>query len=695
MKKIILALIFISVGFSKNDASAEMSMQEKDNSHRDMSLNISSWSIEDAAMQTKITSVQPSPDGKYLLIESYPPYVDDNKIQPTEISLINAETKELVWKTPNDWLCLTAHWVPDGKNISFLRLGDEEKDTYSLIITPPHKFEPIEIAKGTWDISDYFWSPDSKSIVLLVGEEPIPEGDEDYLIIGPSKSKSLLYLLSLKFPLKGHIEPKLLSFENSSFPKISVKPETMISWSPNNEHIAFVGIDPANDLERVFNINVPSGKIALIADKGKPNSPLYSPDGKLIAYVADVEERFPEKPFPIKKRHVFLKAVGEQTSQKLASTFEEQPTLIGWFPDGQHLLVYEGYKTTKRLYKLPINGEKPEVLNANTEDFISTVSLSPSRKDIGFLSESLDRAPVAFISSLENFLPRRMLQAFSQAIPIKNEVIQWKSFDGKEIEGILIYPSFYQTGKTYPLVVAAHDGPYEAWEKRFMGGCYDNVPFSPAVLSAQGYAVFLPNIRGSSNYGLEFARANQKDLGGGDFKDLMSGVDFLIEKGIADPEKLAIWGWGYGGYLAAWATTQTNHFKASIVGAGIVNFIAFSLTTDTKGFLEDYLGGPFWKNKDLWLSRSPIMKLQNANTPTLLQYGSNDKIFPPNRGKEWFFALDEKDIPTKMMTFTKEGHHFQLYALSRKVALTALVEWLDQYLQPSSKNKQIKQEHID
>ncbi|MBA3814508.1 MAG: S9 family peptidase [Alphaproteobacteria bacterium] len=683
MKKIVLALIFIILVFDRGNASITAPLQKDDKSHSDESLNISSWSIEDAATQAKISSVQPSPDGKYVIIESYPAYVDDTKNQPSEISLINTGTKEIVWKTQSDWMCFMPHWAPDGKNISFLRVGEEGKTI--LLISSPHRFEPIEIAQGTWDISDYFWSPDSKSIVFLVGEETIPEGDEDYLVIEPSKSKSFLYLLKLEIPIKDHIEPKAVFVEHSPFPKISVKPGTMVSWSPDSKNIVFVGIDPENDLEGIFNINIPSGKLTMIEDKGKPNSPMYSPEGKLIAYVANIEEDFSNKTFAIKRRHVFFKEVGEQSPQKLASTFEEQPTLIGWFPDGEHLLVYEGYKTIKRLYKLPINGEKPEILNANTEDFISTVSLSHSRKSIGFLSESLDKAPVASTSPLKRFLPNPLSLDFLQSIPIKSEVIQWKSFDGKEIEGILIYPSFYQSGKTYPLVIAAHDGPYEAWEKRFMGGCYNDFPFSPAVLSAQGYAVFLPNIRGSSNYGIEFGRANQKDLGGGDFKDLLSGVDFLVEKGIADPEKLAIWGWGYGGYLAAWATTQTNRFKAAIVGAGIIDFISFFNRSKTD-ILENYLGGPFWENKNLWLSRSPIMKLQNVHTPTLLQYGLGDKDFPANQGKELFIALKQKNIPTKMMLFLAEGHKFQLLSLSRKVALTSLQEWLDQSTGPVSKN---------
>lgn len=691
MKKIFLTLISIIL-ISQQSIALREHPQKESFSHTAEPFNISSWSVEDAAMQAKITSVRPSPDGKYVLVENYPPYVDDSAIQPSEIALINNKTKELIWTTQSDWLCSKPQWAPDGKHISFLRLAAGGQ--YTLYLTPISKNEPIEVAQGNWNISDYSWSPDSKRIALLISaEEPSIEG-QNYVTIGPLKRKTVLSLISLNLPLKRHIEPNPLSFAKSSFPNLFIKSNTMISWSPDNENVVFVGVNPENESDGIFTINIPSEKITLIADKGKPEFPMYSPDGKSIAYVASIEGEdnpSPEKKFPTKRRHVFLKKVGEQDSQKLSPTFNEQPTLIGWFPDGQHLLLSEGYKTTNRLYKLPINRGAPEILNTNEEEFISLVSLSPSRNGIGFLSESLNAAPVAAISPIDNFFPQSLSRDFSQTISLKNEIVQWKSFDGKEIEGILIYPSFYEAGKSYPLVVAAHDGPYGAWEQRFMGNCYNGFPFSPAVLASQGYLVLLPNIRGSSNYGIDFARANQKDLGGGDFKDLLSGVDFLIEKKIADPEKLAIWGWGYGGYLAAWATTQTNRFKAALVGTGIIDFIFFS-NDSREDLLQSYLGGPFWKNKKLWLERSPIMHVGKINTPTLLQYSLNDKDFPLAQGQELFSVLKGRDIPVKMMVFKAEGHRFQYLAASREVALTSLINWLDEYLKPPSQNDKLSKQ---
>lgn len=688
MKRIILSLIFVIFAFSKISVFATKLQQRNNISWANEPSNDSSWSIDDASTYDQVKSVQPSPDGKYVLIEKFLPYIDTTKPQPSEILLYNNETKKLVWKTQSNWICFNPRWSPDGKNISFLR-GDKEGIS-TFFITSSYNYDPIQIAQGKWNFIDHYWSPDSKKIAFLNAEDSFVEGNDDYSITKTLKNKVLIYVLVPNFSSKNNVSSKFTSFQDGAFSDKYVKPNTIISWHPNSQLIAFVGVNSTNNTEGIFILNTTDGRSGLIEYGGNPDFPVFSPDGELLAFVANMEKNSSlKKEFPTQKRYVFFKKLDEEGPHKLASTFDEQPTLIGWYPDSKHLLMSEGYKTIRRLYKLPITGEAPKTLNTSMEGLLSTISLSPSGKDIGFLSESLEVAPRPFTSSLENFSPQQVTQNFIQAVPLKSEVIQWKSFDGKEIEGILIYPSSYEEGKSYPLVVAAHDGPYQAWGKKFMGGCYNDMPFSPAVLSSQGYTVFLPNVRGSSNYGIDFARANQKDLGGGDFKDLMSGVDYLIERGIADPDKLAIWGWGYGGYLATWATTQTKRFKVAIVGAGITDLISFS-GTGKKGFLEGYLGGPFWKNKKLWFSRSPIMNAENINTPTFFQYGINDKIFPITQGEEWTIILKKRSIPVKLVVFDQESHYFSLLPLSRKIGLTTLLEWINQYIAPSSANKKNK-----
>ena len=382
---------------------------------------------------------------------------------------------------------------------------------------------------------------------------------------------------------------------------------------------------------------------------------------------------------------MFLRNVEGTEKRNLSKTFSENPQIIGWGENDKYLLIQEGYKTLNRLYKLPLNGEKPEAVNLSDKYLISAVALNQSRTRLGFVLESLSLSPRAFTSPLNHFNFQTILDDFSEEASFKSEVIQWKSFDDKNIEGILVYPAGYKKSQQYPLVVAAHDGPYEAWQQKFIGGYYNDMPFSPNVLASQGYAVLLPNIRGSSNYGIEFAQANQKDLGGGDFKDLMAGVDSVIAKGVADPQKLAIWGWGYGGYLAAWATTQTNRFKAAIVGQGITDLITSSGMTTKQGFLESYLGGYFWDNKELWLSRSPIMHVEKAQTPTLLQYDASFLVY---QGKELGYALRSKNIPVELMIFQLENHLFELYSASRQLGMESTLNWLETYIKCEGKQPQ-------
>ena len=328
------------------------------------------------------------------------------------------------------------------------------------------------------------------------------------------------------------------------------------------------------------------------------------------------------------------------------------------------------------------------MLNKENNQLVSKVSLNSSSTHIGFVLESLTEEPAASISSIESFGPRPLFNQFLITLPLQAEVIKWPSFDGKIIEGILVYPLDYKKGARYPLITALHEGPYGAWEQKFLGGCADNIyPFSPAVFASKGYAVLLPNIRGSSNYGIDFTKAIDKDIGGKDFKDLMAGIDFVIEKGVADPEKLVICGWKYGGYLAAHAITQTNRFKSAIIGLGMTDLISFSETAKDNGFLKSYLGGTFWENKDLWLIRSPIMHVEKIQTPTLLLYGKQPNLFPTGQGKELYYALKKRGVPVKMLLFTNEEEEVNLSSRSIKAGLEHTIAWLEQFLSLDPNNR--------
>jgi dipeptidyl aminopeptidase/acylaminoacyl peptidase len=253
---------------------------------------------------------------------------------------------------------------------------------------------------------------------------------------------------------------------------------------------------------------------------------------------------------------------------------------------------------------------------------------------------------------------------------IKPEFFKYKSFDGLEIEAALLKPANYDGKSKLPLITLIHGGPTGAWE--------DTIDTWGQLLAARGYAVFYPNIRGSVGYGQKFIEMNRGDWGGKDFKDVMAGVDDLIAKGLADPEKLGIGGWSYGGYMSEWAITQTTRFKAAISGAGLSNLISEYGTERGPSYDEWFYGLPYEKPEG-FLNSSPFLYLKNAKTPTLILQGDADSVDPLGQSQELYRGLKRYGVESELVIYPREPHgfHEQKHLLDR---LNRILAWYDAYL---------------
>ncbi|MBA3449951.1 MAG: S9 family peptidase [Chloroflexia bacterium] len=254
------------------------------------------------------------------------------------------------------------------------------------------------------------------------------------------------------------------------------------------------------------------------------------------------------------------------------------------------------------------------------------------------------------------------------------EHVSWMS-DGVEIEGLLTCPAGFQEGRRFPLIVEIHGGPSWQWEDRVMLNWHDWAQ----MLASRGYAVLLPNPRGSTAYGREFQQLLQNDVGGGESRDLVTGALAMVEQGIADPERLGIAGWSWGGYLTAWTITQTDIFSAAIMGAGLSNMVSEHGQGDIPSANLLYYPGQPYDHLDAYWASSPIRYVSAVRTPTLILHGDEDARVHPAQGMEYFRALKTRGVPVRFVRYPREKHGIDERAHQIDL-MKRIIDWLERYL---------------
>jgi dipeptidyl aminopeptidase/acylaminoacyl peptidase len=339
----------------------------------------------------------------------------------------------------------------------------------------------------------------------------------------------------------------------------------------------------------------------------------------------------------------------------LAETPDRSAGLTAWSRDSKTIYLGETVGTSTHVIALPLDGSPARQVSTGA-GVIRTVSLSSAADRLAFTYEKPE-TPVEVYTSSVNTFEAKQLTDVNQNVPKpvmgRTELVQWKSTGGFEIEGLLTYPVNYEAGKTYPLILNVHGGPAGAFTRSFTG--------NPAIYMIQtfaqkGYAVLRPNPRGSTGYGKEFRYANVKDWGFGDYDDLMAGVDKAIDMGVADPEKLFLMGWSYGGYMTSFMVTQTNRFKAASMGAGLPNLLSMVTTTDIQDYLAAHMGGEFWEDYETYEKHSAMYHIKNVTIPTQVIHGAQDLRVPFTQGQEFYRALGRLGVPTEMIVYPRTPH---------------------------------------
>lgn len=643
---------------------------------------------------TAIFLAEASPDAEKTLI-GYREYKNDNdsKKRRKFILISNKDKKTLIGRSTEDKI-LEPRWSPDGKWIAYIKLEDKR---VSLEIMDVSTFSPFTIytALPNHSIDSLQWSPDGKHITFLDTRDI--DSPRIYKLgnfkvayeVNTDAQPSRLLIISIDLENKIFSGPLFLTPETLTVTNDCKghNEQPAYAWSPDNLSLAFSFL-PTNEKQKkggtsLAIVDIVTGKIKKLKQAAAALNPAFSPDGKKLAFVLST----PMSDSPINNENTTITSLSVclldlKTKKRrfLAKTPNEKPQILGWSTDGSYVIVQDTYRTTRTLYSLPIDGEDLVTLPLGKISSFYSAHLNAPGTHITFIGESSFLPPEAYISPLKNFKPEKITDFHKNVSKIHNlkmEIITWPSFDEKIIEGILTYPVNYKKGTQVPLIVLLRGGPGASWEEDYLGFSR-GVPPSLALYATHGFAVLRPNIRGCNGYGAPFREAIYRDWGPGPYKDIMFGVDYLIKADIADPEKLAIGGGSYGGYLTAFTITQTDRFKAALVTAAVTDLIS----QQTSPFIDTYFGGSFWENYKTWEKNSPILFVENIKTPTLIQHGKTDNVVMASQGAQFYSALKERNVPVKMINYTHAGHEFEKN--ETLIGTQETLEWLDRYvLRPS------------
>jgi dipeptidyl aminopeptidase/acylaminoacyl peptidase len=464
---------------------------------------------------------------------------------------------------------------PDGKTVAFLSArGSSDKTQVYLIPIDGGEARPLTSSKTA--IAAFAWSHDGSRIAYVAPDAPTDEeekrkkaGDDESWIDHDFKQRRLFVIDSTGGEAKA-VTPADVTVWN-------------FDWSPAGDRIVFVATaTPRVDDQYCFGklgvLEVASGKVTTLVEKtGKIGAAKFSPDGSLIAYLASANGG--AEPYA---GSLFLISPAGGSPRCLTDGFEGTCTNVQWSPKGALFFTAIEREYSAIYWTDPRSGDRKSIARG-------IGSLSPagllafSRDGSKFvtLRSGANHLVEAFVADSSSGAMRRLTNlnpGLDSASLGAEEVVSWTSPDGYEIEGVLVKPFGWKEGQRYPLVVYVHGGPESA---ETLGLSCSYVQWAQP-LAQRGYAVLRPNYRGSIGRGVAFSCANQKDLGGAEWQDILAGVDAMVAQGIADPERLGIGGWSYGGYMTSWAVSQTNRFKAGVMGAGISNWVSMVGTSDIR-----------------------------------------------------------------------------------------------------------------
>lgn len=564
-------------------------------------------------------------------------------------------------------------WLPDGRALTFLSSRDGSSQLYRL---PLDGGEASPVTNLPVDVEDYLWSADGQHLLftatvyadaatLAASAARAAERDEAKIKARTSDHLFFRAFNQYREGMRTHLflcdaagqNVRDLTPGEYDTPPLDLGGARDFAISPDGREVAFVrNIDPmpaAQTNNDIFLLALDGGEPRCItsANKAVDNTPLYSPDGRYLAWKAMSRPGFEAD----QEELMLLDRTTGQT-RNLTGGFDQKIGEILWAPDSKSLFLTANHQARNCIFQADLaTASVKELLHQHVNNGLA---VAPDGKSLYFRQQSVTNPDDLYSLDLTSGAVRQLTdvnQALLDELALNPAEEFWfTSFDGKRAHGMLVKPPFFDPAKKYPLIYLIHGGPQGAFEDDF------HYRWNPALFAAPGYVAVFVNFRGSTGYGQAWTDAVSKNWGGGPYQDLMAGIDYLLKTyPFIDGERMAAAGGSYGGFMVDWIATHTGRFKALITHAGVFDQSSMYGATEELWFPEWEFGGLPYEKPELyrkWSASSYVENFKKFKTPTLVIHGEQDYRVPYTQGLQMFTALQRMGVPSRLLLFPDETH---------------------------------------
>ncbi len=634
--------------------------------------------VEDVLGLKSVSDPQISPDGRWVAYVVSEMDLEENT-NNSDIWIVSSEGGDPIRLTRGPKRDSSPRWSPDGSWLAFLSDRDEKTQVYGIA---PNGGEAWAVTDWKQGVGSFEIAPNAEWIAFTASAEESDKDEELAKLRGEPIVWDSSYATSYSRLWVAPLDEERIAGDAEQSSPDSLHVGGFV-WAPDSRGLAWDA--RPSPILRTFKY----GAVYVQEEPGAPAQRVTEMPGgeSVVKWTEQFGLVFAASGHELGTYNYQLWRLSESSEPvSLSAALDEH---AGFVHAGENrLLVEASYRTGRRVYELPLrNGSPGGDPRALSDDGLFVRSFTASRDGgmLAFIGEGPSMSPDIYVTSTDRWRPRRLTDINPQVGEFQlgeHRVVMWPSrADGEEIEGVLTLPVGYNDGDRVPLLLVIHGGPAGVSSNRFSAtrGAY---PIQ--VFAGLGYAVLQPNYRGSTAYGERFRGLNRGDISGRDWIDIDSGVDYLIEEGIADGDRLGVMGWSFGGHHTYWGITQTDRYAAASAGAGANDLVSMYSQTDIPEFYHTYLGPKPWEDFALYEERSAYRGVERVTTPLLIQVGERDERVPAEQSIQFYEAVKAiGKVPVKLILYPGEPHGIR-QPRHRRDLMSRNLEWFTRWIATGS-----------